>query len=144
MTLPSLNRRTMLSALGALTLLTVPLEARASEKVTVALDWTPNTNHIGLFVARDFQRSGSLVQAFQFFSKDIEVLDYPAWDCLPYDRLSPTAGIAAQRMATLTRLAMRRARRATSPLSRITPATRRVEPASRRALRAKGPRTSKA
>ena len=63
---------------------------------------------VGLFVARDFQRSGSFVQAFQFFSKDIEVLDYPAWDCLPYDRLSPTAGIAAQRMATLTRLAMRK------------------------------------
>ena len=63
---------------------------------------------VGLFVARDYQRSGSFVQAFQFFTQDIEVLDYPAWDCLPYDRLSPTAGIAAQRMATLTRLAQRK------------------------------------
>ena len=36
------------------------------------------------------------------------MLEYPAWDCLPYDRLSPTAGIAAQRMATLTRLAQRK------------------------------------
>ncbi|WP_438850810.1 transcription-repair coupling factor [Brevundimonas nasdae] len=63
---------------------------------------------VGLFVARDYQRSGSFVQAFQFFTQDIEVLEYPAWDCLPYDRLSPTAGIAAQRMATLTRLAQRK------------------------------------
>ncbi|WP_312688706.1 transcription-repair coupling factor [Brevundimonas nasdae] len=63
---------------------------------------------VGLFVARDYQRSGSFVQAFQFFTQDIEVLEYPAWDCLPYDRLSPTAGIAAQRMATLTRLAHRK------------------------------------
>ncbi|QYC11568.1 transcription-repair coupling factor [Brevundimonas nasdae] len=63
---------------------------------------------VGLFVARDYQRSGAFVQAFQFFTQDIEVLDYPAWDCLPYDRLSPTAGIAAQRMATLTRLAQRK------------------------------------
>lgn len=63
---------------------------------------------VGLFVTRDYQRSASFVQAFQFFTQDIEVLEYPAWDCLPYDRLSPTAGIAAQRMATLTRLAQRK------------------------------------
>ncbi|TGR16135.1 myristoyl transferase, partial [Mesorhizobium sp. M1C.F.Ca.ET.196.01.1.1] len=25
----------------------------AAQKITVALDWTANTNHIGLFVARD-------------------------------------------------------------------------------------------
>ena len=63
---------------------------------------------VGVFVARDYQRSGGFVQAFRFFSQDIEILEYPAWDCLPYDRLSPTAGIAAQRMATLTRLAQRK------------------------------------
>ncbi len=63
---------------------------------------------VGLFVTRDYQRSASFAQAFQFFTQDIEVLEYPAWDCLPYDRLSPTAGIAAQRMATLTRLAQRK------------------------------------
>lgn len=64
---------------------------------------------VGVFVARDYQRSGAFVQAFQFFSQDIEVLEYPSWDCLPYDRLSPTAAVAAQRMATLTRLAQRKA-----------------------------------
>lgn len=62
---------------------------------------------VGLMVARDYQRSGNFIQAFKFYAKDIEVLEYPSWDCLPYDRLSPTAGIAAQRMATLTRLAAR-------------------------------------
>ena len=34
----------------------LPLASRAhaaAQKVTVALDWTVNTNHIGLFVARD-------------------------------------------------------------------------------------------
>jgi len=58
-----------------------------------------------LFVARDFQRMGTFVQAFGFFEKDVEVLEFPAWDCLPYDRLSPSAAVAAQRMAALTRLA---------------------------------------
>ncbi|HAL08124.1 MAG TPA: hypothetical protein DCP26_12380, partial [Brevundimonas sp.] len=49
-----------------------------------------------LFVARDYQRTGNFIQAFRFFAKDIEVLEYPSWDCLPYDRLSPTASVAAQ------------------------------------------------
>ena len=62
---------------------------------------------VGLLVARDYQRSGNFVQALSFFAKDTEIFEYPAWDCLPYDRLSPTASVAAQRMATLTRLAQR-------------------------------------
>ena len=28
-------------------------------------------------------------------------MEFPAWDCLPYDRVGPSAGIAAERMATL-------------------------------------------
>jgi transcription-repair coupling factor (superfamily II helicase) len=31
-------------------------------------------------------------------------LEFPAWDCLPYDRVSPHAAIVAQRMMTLARL----------------------------------------
>jgi transcription-repair coupling factor (superfamily II helicase) len=62
---------------------------------------------VALFVARDYARAGGFIQAFQFFAHDIEIIEYPAWDCLPYDRLSPTAAISAQRMATLTRLAAR-------------------------------------
>ena len=60
-----------------------------------------------VMVARDFQRFGTFEQAFRFFSQDVEILPFPAWDCLPYDRLSPTPAIAARRMATLTRLAKR-------------------------------------
>jgi transcription-repair coupling factor (superfamily II helicase) len=33
------------------------------------------------------------------------VLDFPAWDCLPYDRVSPNPGLSARRMATLAALA---------------------------------------
>ncbi|MBN8528301.1 MAG: transcription-repair coupling factor [Caulobacterales bacterium] len=66
------------------------------------------THGLGLFVARDFQRAGAFTQAFRFFSHGVEVLEYPAWDCLPYDRLSPSASVAAQRMAALTRLAERK------------------------------------
>src|SRR3954468_8624875 len=55
-------------------------------------------------VARDGQRQNTLQNALGFVAPEIEVLPFPAWDCQPYDRVSPNAGIAAQRMTTLARL----------------------------------------
>src|ERR1700761_1855364 len=57
-----------------------------------------------VFVARDGTRLSAFVDAFRFFSPQAEVLTFPAWDCLPYDRIGPSAGVAALRMATLSRL----------------------------------------
>ncbi len=51
-----LNRRRLLSALalsGAMSVLPITAFAKDPAKVTVALDWTVNTNHIGMFIARD-------------------------------------------------------------------------------------------
>ena len=52
-----LNRRRLLSAVAATGLFCALPAAQASAqelaKVTVALDWTVNTNHIGMFIARD-------------------------------------------------------------------------------------------
>src|ERR1700734_3981065 len=56
-------------------------------------------------VCRDGPRMATLARALAFFAPDIEVLEFPAWDCLPYDRVSPHAAIVAQRMMTLARLA---------------------------------------
>src|SRR5215218_10395113 len=56
-------------------------------------------------ICRDGPRMGALARALRFFAPDIEVLEFPAWDCLPYDRVSPHAGVVAQRMTTLSRLA---------------------------------------
>tara|TARA_R110002094_G_scaffold217568_2_gene188725 strand:+ start:684 stop:4151 length:3468 start_codon:yes stop_codon:yes gene_type:complete len=55
-------------------------------------------------VARDDKRMAALREALAFFAPDIPVLDFPGWDCLPYDRVSPNADICAQRMATLAAL----------------------------------------
>jgi len=60
---------------------------------------------LSVFVARDAGRLSAFVDAFAFFAQGVEVLTFPAWDCLPYDRVGPSAGVAAQRMATLSRLA---------------------------------------
>ena len=58
-----------------------------------------------LVVCRDGPRMAALARALLFFAPDIEVLQFPAWDCQPYDRVSPHAGIVAQRMTALSRLA---------------------------------------
>jgi transcription-repair coupling factor (superfamily II helicase) len=56
-------------------------------------------------ICRDGPRMATLARALGFFAPDIEVLEFPAWDCLPYDRISPHGGVVAQRMMALARLA---------------------------------------
>jgi transcription-repair coupling factor (superfamily II helicase) len=56
-------------------------------------------------ICRDGPRMAALVRALSFFAPDLAVQEFPAWDCLPYDRVSPHAGFVAQRMIALSRLA---------------------------------------
>jgi transcription-repair coupling factor (superfamily II helicase) len=55
-------------------------------------------------ICRDGQRMAALSRALTFFGPDIEIVEFPAWDCLPYDRVSPNAAVVAQRMTALSRL----------------------------------------
>ena len=57
-----------------------------------------------IHVARDDARMARLAEALAVFAPDIDVLRFPAWDCLPYDRVSPNAEIVSERIATLARL----------------------------------------
>jgi len=56
-------------------------------------------------ICRDGQRMAALSRALSFFGPDILTMEFPAWDCLPYDRVSPNASVVAQRMTALSRLA---------------------------------------
>lgn len=58
-----------------------------------------------LHVARDDRRLAAMRAALAFLDPALPVLTFPAWDCLPYDRVSPNPVIAAERMATLAALA---------------------------------------
>jgi transcription-repair coupling factor (superfamily II helicase) len=58
-----------------------------------------------LHIAEDEGRMAQMAQAVAFFAPDIELLTFPAWDCLPYDRVSPNGEVVARRIETLTRLA---------------------------------------
>jgi transcription-repair coupling factor (superfamily II helicase) len=61
-----------------------------------------------LVVCRDGPRMAQLARGLAFFAPDIAVLEFPAWDCQPYDRASPHAATVAQRMTALSRLARRK------------------------------------
>jgi transcription-repair coupling factor (superfamily II helicase) len=58
-----------------------------------------------IHVARDDKRLEAMRTALSFFAPEAVVLVLPAWDCLPYDRVSPNPEISAARMATLAALA---------------------------------------
>ncbi|MBN8898933.1 MAG: transcription-repair coupling factor, partial [Rhodospirillales bacterium] len=57
-----------------------------------------------LHVTRDDARMARLAEALAFALPEAEVLRFPAWDCLPYDRVSPNPVLVSERIATLARL----------------------------------------
>jgi len=57
-----------------------------------------------IHVAMDDIRLSTLNELLTFFAPEVEVVVFPAWDCLPYDRVSPHADIAATRVAALSAL----------------------------------------
>jgi transcription-repair coupling factor (superfamily II helicase) len=60
-----------------------------------------------LYIARDDRYAMMAISAARFFAPELDVASLPAWDCLPYDRVSPSPGVAALRCATLARMAGR-------------------------------------
>mgnify|MGYP003559042469 CR=1 FL=1 len=58
-----------------------------------------------LHIARDDKRAEAMRAALAVMAPEVVVLDFPAWDCLPYDRVSPNPEISSRRMATLSLLA---------------------------------------
>jgi transcription-repair coupling factor (superfamily II helicase) len=90
----------------SLTLAGVPdgFDALALADLARGLSRTADGPAALVHVARDGQRRQVLENALRFLAPEIEVLAFPAWDCQPYDRVSPTAGTTAQRMTALARL----------------------------------------
>ncbi len=55
-------------------------------------------------IAMDDTRMATLADLLAFFAPDVRVVQFPSWDCLPYDRVSPSNDIVAQRVAALSTL----------------------------------------
>ncbi len=80
---------------------------------------------VGLYVARDDKQAVAALQVAEFADPALRRLHLPGWDTLPYDRVSPSPAIAAQRCAALSTLARRAGEAA--PLLVITTASSLVQ-----------------
>ncbi|WP_353199224.1 transcription-repair coupling factor [Sandarakinorhabdus sp.] len=56
------------------------------------------------FIAADESQARAVAEAASYFAPEIAVLVLPAWDCLPYDRASPSLKSASDRVAALAAL----------------------------------------
>lgn len=57
-----------------------------------------------LHIAMDDTRAASLQELLGFFAPNVQTVVFPAWDCLPYDRVSPNPDIVAGRVAALAQI----------------------------------------
>ena len=58
-----------------------------------------------VYVARDDARMMAMRDGLSRLAPQVETHLFPAWDCLPFDRLSPQGALVGQRVETLARLA---------------------------------------
>jgi len=58
-----------------------------------------------LHVARDDARMATLADCIAVAAPEIDVIQFPAWDCLPYDRVSPNGPLVSRRIDALGRIA---------------------------------------
>ncbi|MEG3164057.1 transcription-repair coupling factor [Sphingomonas sp. PB2P19] len=91
---------TILSAQAPLTLSGVPTGFQPS----LLADLARAAKSRVVFVAPDESAMRAIASTATFFAPDLEIVQFPAWDCLPYDRASPTLRIMAERVAALYRL----------------------------------------
>ena len=57
-----------------------------------------------VFIATDEAEMRGVADTAHWFAPEVRVLTFPAWDCLPYDRASPSLRVTSERMATLSAL----------------------------------------
>ncbi len=92
--------KTILTAQAPLTLAGVPTGFQPS----LLADLARAAKTRAVFVAPDESAMRAIASTAAFFAPDLEIVQFPAWDCLPYDRASPTLRVMAERIAALYRL----------------------------------------
>ena len=64
------------------------------------------TNEDILYIAPDGVGLEQTAQILEYIMPEAEVLRFPAWDTVPYDRVSPNAALVAQRVDVLAQLSL--------------------------------------
>ncbi len=89
--------------LSANTSLTLSSVARGAQPLVLA-DLARASKGRAIFVAPDDAAMRAMSETAHFFAPELEVIEFPAWDCLPYDRASPALSVSAKRLSALHRL----------------------------------------
>lgn len=90
----------ILSAEGPLTLSGM---ARGAQPLVLA-DLARAAKGRAVFIAPDEAAMQAVADTAAFFAPELDVITFPGWDCLPYDRASPALSISSRRLAALYRL----------------------------------------
>lgn len=96
--MPDLNR--ILSAKAPLTLSGVP----SGFLPWLLADLARASTNGAVYIAPDESAMRAVAATATFFAPELDIIQFPAWDCLPYDRASPTLRVMAERMAALAAL----------------------------------------
>ena len=91
----------------------------------VLADMAEQTGDV-LHICRDDIRLASLAEQLVFFAPETDVLQFPAWDTVPYDRVSPNTDIVARRLETLSILHAGKAKKARIVLTTVNAVLQRV------------------
>ena len=89
--------------LKATTPLTLTSVARGAQPLVMA-DLARASAGRAVFIAPDEAAMRSVTEAAAWFAPELEVIEFPAWDCLPFDRASPALSVSARRLSALHRL----------------------------------------
>jgi transcription-repair coupling factor (superfamily II helicase) len=105
-------------------LVPLALARLADEAVHYAKGGAPALLH----VARDDRRMEAIAEGLAFFAPRLRVIQFPAWDTVPYDRIGPNSEIVARRIAALARLAATSRKDPTLVLTTVNAVLQRVPP----------------
>src|SRR5690606_12363209 len=90
----------ILESARPLTLASIP---RGAQPLVMA-DLARAAKGRAVFIAPDEQAMRAVTDAARWFAPDLQVIEFPAWDCLPYDRASPAVSVSSRRLAALHQL----------------------------------------
>ena len=81
-----------------------------------------------IHIARDDRRLDQLEAGLAFFAPDTKVISLPAWDTVPYDRVSPNAELVSRRITALGKLAIGSLKEATLVVTTVNAILQRLPP----------------
>jgi transcription-repair coupling factor (superfamily II helicase) len=99
--MPDISR--ILSARSPLTMASVARGAQPLVLADLARAAAPAGGRM-VFIAPDESAMRAIADAAAYFAPELQVIELPAWDCLPYDRASPALSVSARRLSALYRL----------------------------------------